>query len=156
MKLSEFKAQLQDMEGISFYTPQGKKVPAHFHVTEFGSNTKHFIDCGGTERKEHYATFQLWTSIDLHHRLKAEKLLKIIAIGEQLLQGEDPEVEVEYQMDTIGRFGLEFKDGNFHLCTRQTACLAEEQCGIPVEKVKRALSTLAPSSGACTPGSGCC
>jgi len=33
----------------------GTMVPEHFHVTEVGVVTKHFIDCGGTVRNERIA-----------------------------------------------------------------------------------------------------
>ena len=154
MKLSEFKSALHQMDGVHFNLPTGKKVPSHFHVTELGSSTKHFIDCGGTERLERKATFQLWTSIDLHHRLKADKLVNIIDMAAPLFKGEDPEVELEYQQETIGRFGLELKNDALQMTALQTDCLAKENCGIPVEKVKKAMSELTESC--CTPGGGCC
>jgi hypothetical protein len=154
MKLSEFKSTLSQMDGVNFLLPNGTQVPSHFHVTELGSSTKHFIDCGGTERLERKATFQLWTSIDLHHRLKAEKLIRIIDIAAPLFAGEDPEVELEYQQETIGRFGLEVEDDSLQMTALQTDCLAKENCGIPVEKVKKVMASLTES--ACTPGGGCC
>ncbi|MGA8855051.1 MAG: DUF6428 family protein, partial [Christiangramia sp.] len=48
MKLSEFKNQLSRLKEIAFQLPNGQLVPEHFHVTEVGKITKHFIDCGGT------------------------------------------------------------------------------------------------------------
>ena len=95
MKLSELKTALTSMSDLSILLPDGKKVPSHFHVTELGKSSKHFIDCGGTERFEEKANLQLWSSIDLHHRLKAEKLVKIIDMSAFLFNGSDPEVEVE-------------------------------------------------------------
>jgi len=32
----------------SFKLPEGTYLPAHFHMTEVGLVTKHFVDCGGT------------------------------------------------------------------------------------------------------------
>ena len=142
------------MDGVNFLLPNGTQVPSHFHVTELGSSTKHFIDCGGTERLERKATFQLWTSIDIDHRLKAEKLIRIIDMAAPLFEGEDPEVELEYQQETIGRFGLEVDENSLHMTALQTDCLAKENCGIPVEKAKKVMSSLTES--ACTPGGGCC
>ena len=52
MKLSQVKSVLKELETIGFQLPNGELVPNHFHVTEVGKITKHFIDCGGTERKE--------------------------------------------------------------------------------------------------------
>jgi len=38
-----------------------------------------------------------------------------------------------------------------------TACLAQDACGIPSEKVKKNLSELSVNQNAsCTPGGGCC
>ena len=43
-----------------FELPNGNKVSNHFHVTEVGEITKHFIDCGGKERVEKVVNFQLF------------------------------------------------------------------------------------------------
>jgi hypothetical protein len=56
MKISELKARLNDVDTLVFELPNGTTVPAHFHVTEVGLVTKHFIDCGGTVRIELIAT----------------------------------------------------------------------------------------------------
>ena len=159
MKLSEFKSHLSQLENLHFELPDGKKVPAHFHVTEVGKITKNFIDCGGTVRNESVVNFQLWKSIDFHHRLKAEKLLNIITLSEEKLGIEDNEIEVEYQGETIGKYGLKFEEGVFKLTSTQTDCLAKDNCGIPVEKVKTSLKNLTTSikeGTCCTPESGCC
>ena len=108
MKLSEVKIVLQALETIGFQLPNGALVPNHFHVTEVGKITKHFIDCGGTVRNEEVVNFQLWNANDYDHRLHPEKLLNIIELSEKVLEIEDLEIEVEYQSDTIGKFGLEF------------------------------------------------
>lgn len=155
MKLSEIKDHLQNMTKVSFMLPDGKKVPAHFHVTEIGKIQKDFIDCGGTVRHENVVNFQLWSSIDLHHRLGAEKLLNIIELSETKLGIVDSEIEVEYQGETIGKYGLEINDGVFHLVSKQTDCLAKDNCGIPKIKILETI-TSGNDSGCCTPGSGCC
>lgn len=155
MKLSEMKEHLGSVTAVNFRLPQGIYVPAHFHVTEVGLNIKHFIDCGGTVRNKRTAIFQLWCADDTAHRLMPEKLLKIIGLSERVLDNENLEVEVEYQADTIGLYGLDFNGEDFVLTAKQTACLAQDSCGIPQEKQKITLSQL--NSGAdCTPGSGCC
>jgi hypothetical protein len=155
MKTSEMKAILRSIQEVTFKLPQGGYVPPHFHVTEIGLITKHFIDCGGTIRHEKTASFQLWSADDTSHRLAPEKFLKIIALSDNILGGEDPEIEVEYQTDTVGRYGLDFNGQEFVLTTKQTACLAMDSCGIPAEKQKVSLSELTPAA-CCTPGSGCC
>lgn len=156
MKLSEVKNHLAQLETIAFQLPDGELVPTHFHVTEVGKISKHFIDCGGTVRTENVANFQLWSADDYNHRLHPEKLIHIIELSEKVLGLEDLEVEVEYQADTIGKFGLEFDGVNFLLMSKQTDCLAKDKCGIPDKKPKVRLSSLNVKSESCTPGSGCC
>ncbi|MDA7804109.1 DUF6428 family protein [Crocinitomix sp.] len=157
MKLSEFKSKLKGLETISFELPNGTLVPTHFHVTEVGSVTKNFIDCGGTIRIEHRVNFQLWEANDYDHRLHPEKLLSIIELSEDKLGLKDEEIEVEYQGETIGKYGIDVKGDKFLLTSLTTDCLAKDNCGIPAEKLKVSLTSLSEqSSEACTPGSGCC
>jgi len=135
MKLSNVKHELQNLERLQFMLPNGDLVPEHFHVTEVGIITKNFIDCGGTVRSESVVSFQLWQANDYDHRLAPQKLLKIIGLSEEKLEIGDFEVEVEYQSDTIGRYGLEFGGGAFHLTNKQTDCLAKDKCGITLPVV---------------------
>ena len=137
MKLSEVKQVLEGVEEVVFRLPDGTRIPEHFHVTEVGAIEKKFIDCGGTIRSEHRINFQLWYSIDKEHRLSPEKLAHIISLAEEQLELRDGEVEVEYQGETIGKYNLEFKNGEFQLRTTLTNCLAPNQCGIPREKKPR-------------------
>ncbi|OZV69866.1 DUF6428 family protein [Winogradskyella aurantia] len=155
MKLSEFKNKLNQLEIIRFKLPNGTLVPNHFHVTEVGKITKHFIDCGGTERNEEVANFQLWNTDDYDHRLHPEKLVQIIELSENILKLEDLEIEVEYQGETIQKFGLDFDEENFLLTTRQTDCLAKDKCGIPVQKPKLKLVDLTEEP-CCSPDGNCC
>ncbi len=76
MKLSEIKQILETAETVNFKLENGSFVPEHFHVTEVGVISKHFIACGGTVRKEKVANFQLWDANDFEHRLKPGKLKK--------------------------------------------------------------------------------
>ncbi len=156
MRLSEVKSILPTLESVNFALENGTQVPEHFHVTEVGVITKHFIDCGGTVRNEKVANFQLWNANDTEHRLKPKKLLDIIALSEKVLGIEDLEIEVEYQAETIGKYELNFNGKDFMLLSKQTACLAQDSCGIPAEKLKVNLSQVAAVSTCCTPGGGCC
>ncbi|KGO92848.1 DUF6428 family protein [Flavobacterium subsaxonicum] len=156
MKLSEIKNHLATAEAVNFKLPNGTFVPENFHVTEVGVITKNFIDCGGVVRKEEVANFQLWDANDFEHRLKPKKLLDIIALSEKVLGMGDFEIEVEYQSDTIGKYDLDFNGTDFILVNKQTACLAEDACGIPA-KPKLSLQMLGNQEGnSCTPGGGCC
>jgi hypothetical protein len=155
MKLSEIKTYLAAAEAVNFLLPTGEFVPESFHVTEVGLITKNFIDCGGTVRNEKVANFQLWNANDTEHRLKPRKLLSIIALSEKTLGIEDLDIEVEYQIDTIGKYELGYNGKDFVLIAKQTACLAQEQCGTP-QKEKIKLGALNVETGCCTPGGGCC
>jgi hypothetical protein len=156
MKLSQVKTILETIENVNFQLPNGSTVPQHFHVTEVGMITKNFIDCGGTIRRESVVNFQLWNANDTDHRIEATKLLSIISLSEKMLDITDEEIEVEYQTETISKFGLDFNGQNFVLTTKQTNCLASDKCGIPAEKIKVNLADLAPQAACCTPGAGCC
>lgn len=155
MKLSNIKEILPLLENVTFQLENGEFVPAHFHVTEVGQVTKNFIDCGGVIRTEKVVNFQLWNADDFDHRLKPAKLLRIIDLAEEKLGIQDAEIEVEYQRDTIGKYDLDFNGKTFLLINKTTACLAQDACGIPVEKQKKQLADL-PVVDSCKPGSGCC
>ena len=158
MKLSDFKKALGVLDTLTFVQPNGKNVPSHFHITEVGLTTKNFIDCGGTVREEKVVNFQLWEANDFDHRLAPKKLNDIITLSEKVLGVEDAEIEVEYQSDTIGKYGVEFNGKNFTLTQKQTACLASDSCGIPPEKQKVKLSEIQGEKKAacCGPDSKCC
>ena len=151
MKLSSFKSALPNLDTVNFKLPDGTPVPAHFHVTEVGLVTKHFIDCGGKIRDEQKVNLQLLDANDFDHRLKPGKLLNIIRLSEQKLNIPDAEIEVEYQNETIGKYGLDFDGKDFILTNQQTACLAKDNCGIPAEKNSSTAAAIC-----CTPGGGCC
>ena len=68
MKLSEVKTILTNSKTIAFQLTDGTFVPNHFHITEVGKISKHFIDCGGTIRNEKLINFQLWNANDYDHR----------------------------------------------------------------------------------------
>jgi hypothetical protein len=151
MKLSEVKQALAGLPAVNFKLPDGSTVPQHFHVTEVGLITKHFIDCGGVERKETVVNFQLWEAGDYDHRLAPQKFLHILNLSKKVLgEAEDMNIEVEYQQNTIGKFDREFDGKDCILAPKQTACLAQDACGIPPAKMP------AKVSSGCAPKSGCC
>lgn len=157
MKLSEIKKHLSNLQTIAFELPDGSLVPSHFHVTEVGQITKHFIDCGGTVRKENVINFQLWNKDDYDHRLHPEKLIHIIELSEKTLGLQDLEIEVEFQgNNTINKYGLSFNGTHFLLTNKATACLAEDACGIEQEKPKIKLSNIQNKQSCCDPTTGCC
>src|SRR5690554_8109446 len=157
MKLSQVKALLPILKKVILKLVNVSFVPEHFHFTEVVMITKNFIYCDGVIRTEKTVNFQLWNADDSEHRLKPAKLLNIIKLSEEKLGIEDAEIEVEYQSDTIGKYALAFDGTNFILQNKTTACLAQDACGIPSEKVKKNLSELSVNQNAsCTPGGGCC
>jgi hypothetical protein len=157
MNLSEIKSKLTDVEELKFILPSGQAIPPHFHVTEVGKITKKFIDCGGTVREDNVINFQLWEDVDFDHRLGSKKLLDIIFLSEKMIGLADWEVEVEYQSDTIGKYGLEFEDDKFLLTNKLTDCLAKDKCGIPETKPILKMASLGTiMKNSCTPESGCC
>ena len=157
MKLSEIKVILATVEAVNFKLPTGEFVPEHFHITEIGLVTKHFIDCGGVERLEKVINFQLWNANDMEHRLKPQKLLNIIALSEKKLGITDMEIEVEYQSETIGKYELGFDGNDFLLIAKQTACLATDACGVN-EKLQQVPNNIlqAFDNACCSPGGSCC
>lgn len=139
MKLSQLVEALEadPGAGLSLVLPDGRAVPAEFHVTEVGRVRKDFIDCGGTVRQSESCVLQVWVAQgDVDHRLSAGKLAKIIALGASILGGDDLPVEVEYDLGVITQFavaGLERGDRQItlRLASKHTACLAAEYCGVP-------------------------
>ena len=148
MKLSEFKSSLSQITQLKLMLPNGTAIPAHFHVTELALISKNFIDCGGVARVERKVTFQLWVANDIDHRLTPFKWLGIIKKGELDYGLTDEPVEIEYQGQTIERYGISFSEGVFHLTPLYTECLAPDHCGIPAEQV--------PKTSCCSPSTGCC
>lgn len=150
MKLSELLILLPSLKNVSFKLENGTEVPSHFHVTEVGINSKFFIDCGGIVRVDKKITLQLWAANDIDHQLTNDKFLDILNLSIQKLNiVEDAEIEVEYQgINTIEKYSLAHNGVSFVLTNLQTACLAEDFCGIP--------TPTSTTTSCCTPGGGCC
>ena len=154
MNIKEFKNSLSNLCELTFVLPNGSHVAPHFHLTEVGEITKNYVDCGGTVRSEKVANFQLWAADDYDHRLKPQKVIDIIEMAEKEIGLENLEVEVEYQSETIGKYGLDFDGKRFLLTPTQTDCLAKEKCGIPEAQPVNPVP--AETSSCCSPESGCC
>ena len=154
MKLSELKTNLSTIGNLTFVQPNGTFIPRHFHITEIGLVSKHFIDCGGAIHKEETASMQIWVAEDFDHRLKPSGLLNIIDVSKKILGNTDLEIEVEYQTETIGTYQLDFDGTNFLLLPKHTDCLAKENCGVPEQKLE--LVGEETGGACCKPGGGCC
>ena len=149
MKTSEFKTLLDNHPNheLSFVLPDGDRVPAHAHITECGRVDKSFVDCGGTVRKVSNTTLQAWVADDVEHRLTPGKLAVIFGLAAPLFQGDDLEVEIEYEDCAISQFPVlsAITEGGilaFQLGNKHTDCLAKELC--------------LPAPTGCSPGGGCC
>jgi hypothetical protein len=135
MKLHEFKKSLaQKPEAhVRFRLPSGDLTPAHIHVTEVARIDKRFIDCGGTLRNDSLCRLQTWFAEDVHHRLTAGKLVKIISKAEGVSLTDDLDVDVEHEVGYITQFPIESPETSdneiiFRLTERHTACLAMDKC----------------------------
>jgi hypothetical protein len=158
MNLLALKQHLHNLEQIQFELPNGTYVPSHFHLTEVGSVKRHFMDCGGTLRKEEAISLQLWNAKDYDHRLHPDKLLGILEMAQKSLHLEDHlPIEVEYQGLSIEKYGLEFNGHHFLLRAQYTDCLAKDACGISEAHDAETVPSIPKLKvKACTPGSGCC
>jgi hypothetical protein len=58
--------------------------------------------------------------------------------------------------DTIGKFSLYFDVTNFLLTSKQTTCLAKDNCGIPPEKLKTKIGEWKEKATCCATKSNCC
>lgn len=155
MNLNTLLEHLDQVDELTFVLPNGTHVPPHFHLTEVGLGTKKFVDCGGTMRDESVISFQLWSADDYDHRLAPCRAYGIIERAQEALGFGNLEIEVEYQSDTIGKYGIEFANGRFLLTAKQTDCLAPDKCGITQARPV-SLSVAESSGSGCSPDSGCC
>ena len=149
MKLKDLKRALELYPDAQprFALPDGRHIPAHFHVTEVGHVAKRFIDCGG---KVHDRTdtclLQTWVADDYDHRLTAGRFGRILELGARVLPHDEMEVEVEYDSGVATQYPIvsaEFTGEHidFQLGEKHTTCLArdrrgagEECCGSSVAK----------------------
>lgn len=133
-----------------------RALAPHFHVTEVGHVTKDFVDCGGVRRTETRCTLQTLVAGDTEHRLDTTKLAKILAFVDRLDLPSDAVVEVEHQersvsTDAVKSVGLDGEMLVIRLEPKQTACLAEDACGLP----GGGLPQLTTITGGCD-SPGCC
>jgi hypothetical protein len=134
---------------MRFVLPNGKSIPAHYHITEVGHVKKDFIDCGGTIRTASACVLQAWVAAnDEDHRLAAGKLGSILMLADKILPGADLPVELEYEAPVISQFSITSSELAsdaivFCLANKHTDCLAKENCGL--------------DGGSCRPGEeDCC
>lgn len=153
MKTSEFKSRLETHSDLplAFTLPDGSAIPAHFHITEVGRVDKTFLDCGGEPHLTSTCLLQAWVAKDTDHRLDAGKLRRIFDLATPILEGDDLDVEVEYEPSWVSQFAVEsaiVENGvlHFQLGAKHTDCLAKDTC----------LPAVVEQSSGCSGGSGCC
>jgi hypothetical protein len=156
MTLADFQQLLNDhpQHLLQASLPGGDSVPQCFHITEVARVDRHFIDCGGTERRRITCQLQLWVGPDEDHRITAAKAASILRKGAHLLPDAEAEVEMEYEAGLISQYpvsGVSITPQTivFELGLRHTACLAPELCGLPA-----LLDLKKPGQPCCAPG--CC
>lgn len=138
MNLTEFSTVVSANPDkfMRFVLPNGKSIPAHYHITEVGHVRKDFIDCGGTTRSVSACVLQAWIAAnDEEHRLNAGKLAAILQMAGKILPNGEVPVELEYEAPIISQFGIESLEVAddailFHLANKHTDCLAKESCGL--------------------------
>jgi hypothetical protein len=121
---------------MRFVLPNGKAIPAQYHITEVGHVKKDFIDCGGTTRSVSACVLQAWIAVnDEDHRLVAAKLASILRLAGKVLPSGEIPVELEYEAPIISQFTISRSEVAadaivFHLENKHTDCLAKESCGL--------------------------
>ncbi len=139
---------------VTVALPDGRRIPAEFHVTEAGTVTKDFIDCGGTRRHRVTAQLQTWPGRDTGHRLTTGRLARILEVCEPVLPAGDTPVEIEYEDAVTSQYPLstivaEAGVLRLQLGLRHTDCLAKSTCGQPEEEP-------AAAGAGCGCGPQCC
>lgn len=140
MNLTEFKKALSQHPEklLQFVLPTGTRIPPHAHLTEVARIDKHFIDCGGTVRKESACRMQIWFADDTEHRISAQKLLKVLDKAAAILGTDDLAVDFEYEAPFIAQFPIsaiapEGSNLTVQLGILHTDCLAKEHCTPPAK-----------------------
>jgi hypothetical protein len=115
-----------------FVLPDGDYIPAYAHVTEVGHVVRNFIDCGGVLGKEEKVVLQTHVGSDTDHRLRADRLAKILGLGNRVIPSADLDVDVEYDCCVVAQYPIaEAKpDGeylNLILRRSRTQCRARER-----------------------------
>lgn len=89
-----------------FRLPNGDYIPAHAHVTEVGHISRTFIDCGGLMGQEEKVLLQTHVGNDIDHRLRADRLARILQLGQKVLPSADLNVDVEYDCCVVAQYPI--------------------------------------------------
>jgi len=115
-----------------FILPSGDYIPAHAHVTEVGHVVRNFIDCGGLTGKEEKVVLQTHVGNDTDHRLRSDRLAKILQLGNRVIPSADLDVDVEYDCCVVAQYPIakatpEGDHLNLILRRGRTQCRARER-----------------------------
>ena len=91
---------------LRFVLPDGDYIPAHAHVTEVGHVVRTFIDCGGLTGKEEKLMLQTHVGSDTDHRLRADRLAKILDLGNRVIPSAELDVDVEYDCCVVAQYPI--------------------------------------------------
>jgi Family of unknown function (DUF6428) len=89
-----------------FVLPNGDYIPGHAHVTEVGHVVRNFIDCGGLAGREEKIVLQTHVCSDSDHRLRSDRLAKILRLGDRLVPSADLNVDVEYDCCVLAQYPI--------------------------------------------------
>jgi hypothetical protein len=108
MKLHELQSTLAEYPNTfpRFVLPNGDYIPAHAHVTEVGHVVRNFIDCGGLTGKEEKVVLQTHVGSDIDHRLRSDRLAKILRLGHRLIPSAGLDVDVEYDCCVVAQYPI--------------------------------------------------
>jgi len=117
---------------LRFVLPDGDFIPAHAHVTEVGHVVRMFIDCGGQTGKEEKIVLQTHVGNDTDHRLRSDRLAKILALGNRVIPSAELNVDVEYDCCVVAQYPIsearpDGKHLNLILHRGRTQCRARER-----------------------------
>jgi hypothetical protein len=115
-----------------FMLPDGDHIPAHAHVTEVGYVVRNFIDCGGLTGKEEKVLLQTHVGSDSDHRLRADRLAKILRLGNRVIPSANLDIDVEYDCCVVAQYPIaeaapEGDHLNLMLRRGRTQCRARER-----------------------------
>src|SRR5437016_12856431 len=86
--------------------PDGDYIPAHAHITEVGHLVRNFIDCGGLTGKEEKVVLQTHVGNDTAHRLRSDRLAKILGLGNRVIPNADLNVDVEHDCCVVAQYPI--------------------------------------------------
>jgi hypothetical protein len=172
MNVEQFLSFLEanPQQHLRIVLPKGEAVAAHFHITEVGHVTKHFMDCGGTRRKTESCLLQTWVYSDVDHRLETSKLTNILRIAGDVLPSLDLPVEIEHEAGVVSQYPVISANSDGQTLTlitglKHTACLAMDLCCAPAAIATPAFTDVVTATAdkprikagtSCSPDTGCC